>query len=77
MHHGVSRLKSSLPALCACRTAHFFASADKAKRELGWHPEHNFLMDVGELVERYKASGRLEKDIDFSVDDKILASVGH
>ncbi len=59
-----------------CRTAHFFASADKAKRELGWHPEHNFLMDVGELVERYKASGRLEKEIDFSVDDKILASVG-
>ena len=34
-------------------------------------------MDVGELVEAYKASGRLEKEVDFRVDDKILASVGH
>ncbi len=73
----------TLPLVClhfagaVCyRTNHFFASADKAKRALGWYPEHNFLMDVGELVERYKASGRLEKEIDFSVDDKILASVG-
>ena len=60
-----------------CRTTHFFASADKAKAKLGWYPEHNFLMDVGELVEAYKASGRLNKEIDFSTDDKILASVRH
>ena len=59
------------------RTAHFFASADKAKRMLGWYPEHNFLMDVAERVEAYKASGRLDKEIDFSTDDKILAAVGH
>ena len=58
------------------RAVHFFASADKAKRELGWLPKHNFLADVAQLVEAYKASGRLEKDIDFSADDKILASLG-
>jgi hypothetical protein len=28
------------------RTVHFFASADKAKRVLGWRPQHNFMKDV-------------------------------
>ena len=60
-----------------CRAVHFYASAEKAKRELGWQPKHNFLKDVAGLVEAYKASGRLDKDIDFSTDDMILASVDH
>jgi hypothetical protein len=34
-------------------------------------------MDVADRVEAYKASGRLEKEVDFSTDDKILAAVGH
>jgi nucleoside-diphosphate-sugar epimerase len=51
---------------------HFFASAEKAKRELGWTPRHDFLSDVPSLVRDYVASGRQHKDIDFSVDDKIL-----
>jgi nucleoside-diphosphate-sugar epimerase len=59
----------------AHRTGHFFASAEKAKKELGWKPEHSFLKDVPQLVEAYLASGRQNKDIDFSVDEKILASV--
>jgi hypothetical protein len=54
---------------------HFFASSDKAKRELGWKPAHDFLSDVDALVADYKASGRTSKDIDFSIDDKILAAV--
>eukprot|EP00775_Hariotina_reticulata_P006212 gene6211-6448_t len=54
------------------RTVHFFASAEKAKRELGWVPRHDFLSDVPSLVRDYVASGRQHKDIDFSVDDKIL-----
>jgi nucleoside-diphosphate-sugar epimerase len=58
------------------RAVHFFASADKAKRELGWKPEHDFIKDVNCLVEAYKASGRMDKEIDFVVDDKILAAVG-
>ena len=65
----------TLPCRCRCRTAHFFASVDKAKRVLGWKPEHDFLGDVEQLVADYVASGRLDRDIDFSVDDKILASV--
>lgn len=57
------------------RTGHFFASAEKAKAELGWVPQHSFLKDVGALVQAYKDAGRESKDIDFSVDDKILSSV--
>lgn len=57
------------------RTVHFFASAEKAKRELGWKPKHNFLADCDDLVAAYKASGRQNKDIDFSIDDKILSAM--
>jgi hypothetical protein len=28
------------------------------------------------MVEAYKAAGRTEKAVDFSIDDKILAAVG-
>jgi hypothetical protein len=60
---------------CCCRTGHFVASADKAKRELGWQPRHDFLADVSSMVREYTSSGRQNKDIDFSIDDKILAAV--
>jgi hypothetical protein len=53
---------------------HFFASADKAKRVLGWQPQHTFMGDVEQLVKDYVASGRLEKEVDFAADDKILAA---
>ena len=58
------------------RPGHFFASADKAKRELGWAPAHTFGGDAAELVAAYIASGRDKKDIDFSADDAVLAAVG-
>jgi hypothetical protein len=53
---------------------HFFASSDKAKRELGWQPKHNFLADVDALVAEYQAQGRQSKEVDFATDDKVLAS---
>ena len=34
------------------------------------------LCSAPQLVKEYVASGRLEKEVDFSVDDKILAQVG-
>ncbi|KAL3142267.1 hypothetical protein ABBQ38_002609 [Trebouxia sp. C0009 RCD-2024] len=55
------------------RTSHFFAQVEKAKAELGWQPKHDFLSDLKQLVEEYKASGRLDKQIDFSADDKCIA----
>jgi hypothetical protein len=65
----------SCKSLCICRTIHFCASADKAKRELGWTPRHNFLDDVPALVRDYTSAGRQHKDVDFSVDDKILSAM--
>ncbi len=41
---------------------------------LGWQPQHDFLSDVDDLVSAYKASGRESKDIDFSIDDEIIAA---
>jgi hypothetical protein len=58
-----------------CRTVHFFASSEKAKKELGWKPKHDFLADSDDLVTAYLRSGRHHKDIDFSVDDKILQAL--
>ncbi|GIL71894.1 hypothetical protein Vretimale_649 [Volvox reticuliferus] len=58
------------------RTVHFFASSDKAKRELGWKPNHDFQKDVAALVADYKAQGRDKKEVDFSIDDKIFAALG-
>ena len=48
---------TNLPAH-ACRTLHFFASSDKAKRELGWVPKHTFTDDVAALVADYQKQGR-------------------
>jgi hypothetical protein len=42
---------------------HFFASSDKAKMELGWWPEHNFLDDVADLAAEYKRQGRANKEV--------------
>lgn len=41
-----------------------------------WKPEHDFAEDMSECLERYTASGRAEKEIDFSEDDKILMASG-
>lgn len=57
------------------RTVHFFANSDKAKVELDWEPQHDFAKDVKALVDDYIAQGRTKKDVDFTIDDKILAAV--
>lgn len=54
------------------RDVHFFASTDKAKRDLGWEPLHNMVEDMQEQVKLYMDQGRDAKSIDFSVDDMIL-----
>lgn len=65
----------SNPPLLQNRTIHFYANSDKAKMHLGWTPKHDFLKDVDELTKAYFASGRDKKDIDFTIDDKIISSV--
>jgi len=58
------------------RLGHFFASATKAQVDLDWAPQHNFEEDMQECMQRYMASGRAQKDIDFSKDDALLAALG-
>ena len=58
------------------RPNHFFASAGKARRELGWEPQHTLEADMPALIEDFIASGRLDKEVDFSADDKVLQTVG-
>mmetsp|Transcript_38664 Transcript_38664/g.98886 ORF Transcript_38664/g.98886 Transcript_38664/m.98886 type:complete len:370 (+) Transcript_38664:130-1239(+) len=59
------------------RTGHFAASADKAKVLLGWAPKHAFEEDMKARLAEYMSSGRMQKDVDFSGDDKILAALGY
>lgn len=55
------------------RTQHFFASVDKAKTELGWHPEYDLISGLKDsFLNDYLASGRDKAEVDFSVDDEIL-----
>lgn len=57
------------------RTQHFFASVDKAKRELGWQPEFDLISGLKDSFQNdYLVSGRDKAEIDFSVDDEILKS---
>lgn len=52
---------------------HFFADSTKAKFDLGWQPAHSLQKDAKALVEEYVKSGRVDKSIDFAVDDRILS----
>lgn len=74
VHYDPAALKLAKGEGFPFRAGHFFASSDKAKRELGWAPRHTFLQDVDELVSEYIASGRAAKEIDFSADDRVLAA---
>ncbi|MCW6038148.1 NAD-dependent epimerase/dehydratase family protein [Spirulina subsalsa FACHB-351] len=57
------------------RVQHFFTDIHKAKTQLNWQPEYDL---VGGLKDSFKhdylASGRDKAEIDFSVDEQILAS---
>lgn len=69
-----AKLSISLCLFVLRRTTHFFASSDKAKRDLDWKPKHDFLSDIGALVADYNAQGRASQFIDFTIDDKIIAA---
>ena len=59
------------------RLQHFFTAVDKAMTDLDWEPE----LDLPEGLETsfsqdYMRSGRHQAEIDFSIDDRILAAIG-
>ena len=56
------------------RVQHFFASVNKAITELNWHPEYDLLSGLKDSFQNdYLTSGRDTVEVDFSVDDEILA----
>lgn len=56
------------------RLQHFFASVDKATRELNWKPEYDLISGLKDaFANDYIASGRDKVEVDFSLDDEILA----
>jgi UDP-glucose 4-epimerase len=58
------------------RVQHFFASVDKAKRELNWQPEFDLISGLKDSFQNdYLAAGRDKTAIDFSVDDEIVKSL--
>jgi nucleoside-diphosphate-sugar epimerase len=57
------------------RAQHFFADIHKAQKDLYWKPEYDLVSGLKDSLENdYLASGRDQKEIDFSVDDEILAA---
>ena len=59
------------------RLQHFFASIEKATRELDWQPEFDLISGLEDSFKNdYLASGRDRKEIDFSTDEEILNAIG-
>ncbi|MCL6433389.1 MAG: NAD-dependent epimerase/dehydratase family protein [Leptolyngbyaceae cyanobacterium HOT.MB2.61] len=57
------------------RTQHFFASIQKAKAELNWQPEYDLISGLKDSFQNdYLTSGRDKAEVDFSLDDEILAT---
>jgi nucleoside-diphosphate-sugar epimerase len=58
------------------RPQHFFADIHKAQADLNWSPEFDLVSGLKDSFQNdYLASGRNLADIDFSLDNQILASV--
>ncbi len=57
------------------RMQHFFASVNKAMKDLNWQPDYDLISGLQDSFQNdYLASGRERADIDFSVDEEILNS---
>ncbi|HAG82648.1 MAG TPA: 3-beta hydroxysteroid dehydrogenase, partial [Cyanobacteria bacterium UBA12227] len=57
------------------RVQHFFADVHKAMNQLNWQPEYDLVSGLTDSFQNdYLASNRHEAEVDFSVDDQILAA---
>ena len=57
------------------RPQHFFASIQKAQTDLHWQPQYDLVSGLKDSFQHdYLASGRDNAEVDFSVDDEILAA---
>ncbi|MFQ4135866.1 NAD-dependent epimerase/dehydratase family protein [Nodosilinea sp. PGN35] len=57
------------------RVQHFFTAIDKAQAELGWAPTYDLVTGLKDSFQNdYLASGADSADVDFTLDDQILAA---
>jgi nucleoside-diphosphate-sugar epimerase len=57
------------------RTQHFFASVSKAMDDLNWQPKYDLVSGLKDSFHNdYLATGKNMVDVDFSVDEQILAA---
>jgi nucleoside-diphosphate-sugar epimerase len=57
------------------RVQHFFTSIEKAKAELQWHPSFDLVAGLKDSFQNdYQPSGRGQAEVDFALDDQILAA---
>ncbi|MDJ0725486.1 MAG: NAD-dependent epimerase/dehydratase family protein [Prochloraceae cyanobacterium] len=57
------------------RLQHFFADINKAKTDLNWQPEYDLVSGLKDSLSKdYLAANRQNLQVDFSLDDEILAS---
>jgi nucleoside-diphosphate-sugar epimerase len=57
------------------RVQHFFTTIDKAQAELGWAPTYDLVAGLKDSFHNdYLTSGRDHAEVDFGLDDKILAA---
>jgi UDP-glucose 4-epimerase len=55
------------------RVQHFFASVNKAMKELDWQPEYDLISGLQDSLENdYLVSGGDKAEVDFSTDEEIL-----
>ena len=54
---------------------HFFADINKAVADLNWQPEYDLLSGLKDsLLADYLANQRQDVEVDFSLDEEILAA---
>ncbi len=59
------------------RVQHFFAEVNKAMNDLNWQPEYDLASGLKDsFTNDYLASGRDQAEIDFSLDEQILETLG-
>ena len=57
------------------RAQHFFTDIHKAKQELDWQPQYDLISGLKDAFQKdYLATERDRAEVDFSVDDEILAA---
>ncbi|MBE9129550.1 MULTISPECIES: NAD-dependent epimerase/dehydratase family protein [unclassified Coleofasciculus] len=58
------------------RAQHFFADVHKAMSELKWQPEYDLVSGLNDSFQNdYLTSNRHDAEVDFSLDDQILAAI--